>query len=341
MAISNFIPTIWSARLLHHLDNALVGRRFFNTEWEGEIRDAGDRVKINQIGRVSIFEYHANQDLHAPEQLSSVQTDMLIDFARAFNFQIDDIDAVQSKPALMDAAMQRSAQDLSETADRWLMQRLLDGVAPSNRINTTVNNADDVYVLLTRLRTMLVRANVPIAGRLVAMPPELVELVLQDDRFVNTGGNLAEATLTSGIVARAAGFGILEVNTIPGNNAIIAGHPISATMATQISKVEAYRMEKRFADGVKGLFLAGAQVTRPTGIAVATIGNIGGGGISAAAAPLAISFDTTDDTKTPDFANMTRAQLEEFANAHNIDISGASNNSARIAILQEYINQKQ
>ena len=270
MAFQNFIPTIWSARLLAHLDNILVARRFFNREWEGDIRDVGDKVKINQIGKISVFPYAKNTDMPAPQNLDGLQTELEIDFARAFNFSIDDIDNVQSKPKLMDAAMQRSAVDLGAVIETWLFQKLIDGAAASNTIaSVPITNADEVYVVLTRLRTMLVKANIPIEGRLAALPPELVELALQDDRFVKTGGTNAEGRLESGVVARAAGFNIVEVNTIPGNNHIIAGHSVSATMAEQIAKTEAYRIEKQFGDGLKGLYLGGATVTRSTGVAVA------------------------------------------------------------------------
>lgn len=40
-----------------------------------------------------------------------------------------------------------------------------------------------------------------------------------------------------------------------------------ATYAEQIIKTEAYRMEKRFADGVKGLHVYGAKVTNGNEIA--------------------------------------------------------------------------
>src|SRR5690606_39556854 len=53
---------------------------------------------------------------------------------------------------------------------------------------------------------------------------------------------------------RAAGFTILESNNVPfvsGDNPnykVIAGSPIAWSYAEQISKVEAYRPERRFAD---------------------------------------------------------------------------------------------
>src|SRR5690606_41349313 len=73
---------------------------------------------------------------------------------------------------------------------------------------------------------------------------------------------------------RAAGFTILESNNVPfvsGDNPnykVIAGSPIAWSYAEQISKVEAYRPERRFADAVKGLHLYGAKVVRPTALAV-------------------------------------------------------------------------
>jgi len=248
-----------------------VARRFFNTDWEGEIQDHGDEVKINQIGEVEIFDYVRGGTLPPPHDMEGEQTSLKIDFAKAFNFKIDDIDAAQGKPKLMDAAMQRAAVGFAEAIEQWLFGKLVDGVNTANTVNTPMNSADDVYITLTRLRTMLVKGNIPVQGRIAALPPELVELSLQDDRFVKTGSSNAEGRLQSGVVARAAGFDILEVNTIPGNDKIIAGHSISATMAEQIAKTEAYRLERGFSDGMKGLYLGGAQVTRPYGIAVATV----------------------------------------------------------------------
>jgi len=269
MGFNNFIPSVWSSLLLSHLDNALVARQFFNREWEGDISDHGDKVRINQIGKINIFPYQRGGTLPEPQELDGIQQELEIDFARAFNFKIDDIDNAQSKPKLMSSAMERSAFDLASEIEAWLFQKLIDDVAPENVISTAITDADGVYVLLTRLRTMLAVANIPVQGRLAALPPSLVELVLQDPRFVKSGGINAENRLENGIIARAAGFGILEVNTIPGNNRIIAGHSVAATMAEQISKTEAYRVEKGFSDGLKGLYLAGARVTRPKGVAIA------------------------------------------------------------------------
>ena len=63
MSIQNFIPTIWSARLLEHLDKRHVYLNLLNRDYEGEIKNFGDTVKINQIGEVTIKDYTKGGDI--------------------------------------------------------------------------------------------------------------------------------------------------------------------------------------------------------------------------------------------------------------------------------------
>ena len=117
------------------------------------------------------------------------------------------------------------------------------------------------------MRTILDKANVPTAGRWLVIPPEMYALILLDDRFVKTGGEMAEGILRTGLVAQAAGFDIyLSNNCVSANVSdkltytITGGVDAAATYAEQIVSTEAYRPEKRFADAVKGLHVYGAKV---------------------------------------------------------------------------------
>lgn len=275
MAITSFIPQLWSARLLMHLDNALVAKNFYNTDYEGEIQDYGDTVKINQIGNVSIFDYQRNTDMAAPEELTTAAQELTIDQAKAFNFQVDDVDAAQMRAPLMDSAMSRAGVALAETEDSFLFGKLAAAVATANQIGAlTIATPDDAFSMLVKLREILTKSNVPHAGRKVALSPEILSYILEDTRFTGTGGSFAEGTLLSGLVGRAMGFDVYEVNTLPeaaGAQTVIAGHQLGATFASQIVKTEAYRMEKRFADGVKGLSVYGAKVLIGTAYASANV----------------------------------------------------------------------
>lgn len=64
MAITTFIPTIWEARLLAHLDKALIYGNLCNRDYEGDISQAGDTVIINQIGDIAIKDYKRRKTSH-------------------------------------------------------------------------------------------------------------------------------------------------------------------------------------------------------------------------------------------------------------------------------------
>jgi len=72
-------------------------------------------------------------------------------------------------------------------------------------------------------------------------------------------------------VNQTASATVTNVALSGGGQLAIAGSPIAATFAAQIASVESARMEKRFADLVKGLSLFGAKVTRPAGLTVASV----------------------------------------------------------------------
>ena len=63
MAINTFFPTIWDARLLAHLDKALVYGNLVNRDYEGNITRAGDTVKINQIADITVSNYDKDTGL--------------------------------------------------------------------------------------------------------------------------------------------------------------------------------------------------------------------------------------------------------------------------------------
>ena len=58
MAISNFIPTVWSEALLQSLGKKYVGVANCNREYEGEIKEKGSSVKVCGVGSVTVFDAH-------------------------------------------------------------------------------------------------------------------------------------------------------------------------------------------------------------------------------------------------------------------------------------------
>ena len=277
MAVTNFIPELWSARLLNALDKSHVFANVVNRDYEGEIKKMGDTVHINTIGAVTIGTYTSNTDFSSgPETLATTDQTLTIDQAKYFNFQVDDIDAAQAAGDIMDKAMTRAAYGLADASDKYIAGILAGAADTSNTVSASAValTSANVYENVVKMRTILDKANVPTAGRWLVIPPEMYALILLDDRFVKTGGEMAEGILRTGLVAQAAGFDIyLSNNCVSANVSekvtytITGGVDSAATYAEQIVSTEAYRPEKRFADAVKGLHVYGAKVVDKAQIA--------------------------------------------------------------------------
>jgi N4-gp56 family major capsid protein len=277
MALDNFIPEIWSARLLENLHKSLIfGQEgVVNRDYEGEIRAFGDTVRINSIGPISVGNYIKNTDIPAPDVLDGEQEVLAIDQAKYFNFLIDDIDKAQQNPKVMDNAMAEAAYALADVADQYIASLYTDaGSAIGDDTTPIVPTAETAYETLVSASIRLDENNIPKAGRFVVVPPWFYGLLLTDDRFVKVGSAMSDQVLRNGQVGQAAGFTIYESNNIANTTGtlykIVAGSPMAITFAEQINTIEAYRPEKRFADAVKGLYLYGAKVIRPEALVVIT-----------------------------------------------------------------------
>ena len=270
MAFTNFIPEVWSARLLEHLDNVHVYSALLNRDYEGDIRAYGDTVHINQIGDIAINDY-TGEDLAAPEELDSTMMELKIDQAKYFNFQVKDIDNAQSNPKVVDAAMQRASYNINDVIDNYLAGLLLAGVKSESTITAQTLISANAYDYLVDLGVLLNEHNVPMLGRWVVIPPWFHGLLLKDERFVGNGTGYNQAILQGGWVGDAAGFRIHLSNNVPesaGSYSVIAGTNAAGSFAEQLVELEAYRLEKNFSDGLKGLHVYGAKVTQPDGLAV-------------------------------------------------------------------------
>ena len=275
MSVATFIPELWAARLMYALDKSHVAANLVNRDYEGQIRQQGDTVHINSIGAVTVNDYTRNTDIEDPEVLTTTDQTLEINQSKYFNFQIDDVDAAQAAGDMMDTAMSRAAYALNDTSDAFLLGVIAAGADSGNIIGSSTAEtltSDNVYKQTSSLPTTRAKQNAPHHGRYIVVPPEVYALLLMDDRFVKASdGGTANATLLNGEVGKVAGFTVYMSNNVPYSTdtwSIPASVPYSTTYAEQVISTEAYRMEKRFADAVKGLHVYGAKVTDGKAVAV-------------------------------------------------------------------------
>ena len=273
----DFIPTVWAARLLVALDKALIYGQpnVANRDYEGEIRKAGNTVKIASIGDVTVDDYTKDIDINDPESLTDDEQTLLINNAKYFNFYVDSVDRAQQNVNVLDEAMRRSSWKLRDYADTFLAAAMDLAVPAQNKIGSTttpkVPTKADAYEYLVDLGVLLDESDTPIDGRFVVVPAWFHGLLLKDERFVRSGTQASDRRLANGMVGEAAGFAILKSNNVPNTTGtkykIIAGHSIATAYVEQILDVQTYKPEKRFGDAVKGLHVYGAKVVRANNLA--------------------------------------------------------------------------
>ena len=277
MSVSKFRPEIWSAQLLVALRQSLVYTAFINRDYEGEIAQAGDTVRITSIGRPTISNYVPNSTVISPEQVTDSQRTLVVDQAKYFAFAVDDVDQRQARGNVIPQAMDEAAFAAANVIDLYLSS-FYTSIQTANQLGAvSVSRATPSQAydnVLVPLKVKLDQANVSVQGRSVAISPDLHGLFLRDPRFVANAANNVSSALQTGSVGMAAGFEILLSNQTPTtgtDSVVIGGNNRALTFADQISKVEAYRPQTGFADAVKGLFLYGAKVIRPDSLASALV----------------------------------------------------------------------
>jgi N4-gp56 family major capsid protein len=281
MAITRFRPEIWSANLLVALRKALVygSPMVVNKDYEGEISEYGDTVRITSISRPTISTYVPNATTIAFPELTDAQRTLTVDQAKYFAFSVDDVDARQARGNVMPQAADEAAYALADVVDQYIAS-FYTGVQSANAIGSlTVNSATtptDAYdKVLVPLKIKLDLANVPTQGRYVVVRPELHGCLLRDARFIKVNESGTDDGLRNGHVGRAAGFDIMISNNAPNTTAseyaTIAGTNQAISFAEQINKVEALRPQSSFSDAIKGLALYGAKLVRPDALATALV----------------------------------------------------------------------
>ena len=276
MPLTNFIPQLWAGSILQNLQKSHVFGQagVINRNYEGEIRDGGDRVNIPAIGAVNVINYTKNTDLGALQVMNDSTQQLLIDQQKAFNVFLDDIDAVQTNPKVRGEITREAAYALADVADTFLAAAMSAGVAAGNTIPVAaVTTPATAYERLVDLGVLLDEANVPSQDRWAIIPAWYEGMLLKDARFVASGAEAGDRRLQNGVIGRAAGFTILKSNNIPitgtptDDYAVMAGSPMAVTFAEQIVKTEAIRNPNRFGDNLRGLHVYGARVIRPTALA--------------------------------------------------------------------------
>jgi hypothetical protein len=287
MSLENFKPAIWSSKLFVRLQKNHVFATVVNRDYEGEITGYGSSVRINEIGDITVSSYAGTSITW--QTLSDAQKILLIDQKKYFAFSVDDVDAAQMHPKVMNAAMQAASYGIADTVDAYIAGKYTD----AGITNTTYMGSSAVAISVSTGNVLLTisyaarymdEGNVPTQERFMVIPPWLHQKIL----LTETGTVSASAEpkvfsddiLTSGYVGQLYGFNLLLSNNVQSSatsvSAIMALNRTAISYAGQINKVDAVKRESYFDEGIKGLYVYGAKVVRPESLACLHLTEVAG-----------------------------------------------------------------
>ena len=268
---SAFIPEIWSQKLNTMLTKNCVMLQCVNTNYEGEIKNQGDSVKIITPAAVSISTLDSNALTY--NELTPSETDLIIDQKKFFAFKINDVAQAQANQDIMEAHLQNAKKAIEEVQDSYLLGQHAN--VDSNNIvgGTTAVTLDKttIYSQFVALALKLKNADAVSNSQKpwVVINPTIESYLLQSTEFIGAH-NVADETLREGAIGRIAGMDVLvstNLTATAGKYYVLAGTNEAITFASQLSKVESLRDIDSFSDLVSGLYLYGAKTILPKSLA--------------------------------------------------------------------------
>lgn len=287
---SKFIPIVWSKKMLRNFYEMTCFTEISNTDYEGEIKNQGDKVMIRKIPTISISDYTVGGTLtyEVPEVAN---TTLDIDQAISWSFRIDDIDAVQTDLPLMDKFAADAGERMKINIDTDILEYMVGeadsdnrgttagavsgdidmgatGTNGGNAISVTKTNATDKIV---DMNNVLDEANIPSEGRWVVLPAWYVASLKKSDlKQADVTGD-STGVIRSGVVGMVDRTKIIQSNllyTATEGTAtlfyVLFGTKEATTFAMQLTKTEQLRIPDSFGTYMRGLAVYGRKVVQTT-----------------------------------------------------------------------------
>jgi len=281
----NFIPEIWSGKLLVKFYAATVLAAISNTDYEGEIKEKGDKVIIRTTPTITIRDYDKNQVLTI-ERPESDPIELEIDHAKYFNCICDDIDKHQADIKLMDDWSRDASQQMKITvdteflADAWPDAHASNAGATAGAISASFNMGEtgaprvltqaNILDALVDCGTVLDEQNVPEESRWIVIPAWMAGMIKKSD--------LKDASLTGDgtSILRNGRLGMIDRFTLYSSNLlarvtdgaftcyhVLSGQRHALSFAAQMTKMQSLVSEQTFGTLIRGLNVYGYNTLKP------------------------------------------------------------------------------
>ena len=264
--------------------SATVLAAISNTDYEGSIKDVGDKVIIRTTPDITIRRYYKNANL-IHQRPESTNVEMRVDYGEYFDFICDDIDKHQSDIKLMDDWSTDAGEQMKIAVDTRVLADVYADANAYNKGATAGKKSGDINLgvsgtplgmtkanitdVLVDCATCLTEQDVPITDRWFVAPSWFTGMLkksqLADASFTGDG----ESVLRNGRIGVIDGFTIYSSNLIASvtDGSYTAWHAMAGqrkalSFASQMTKTETLRAESTFGNIVRGLNVYGYKVLK-------------------------------------------------------------------------------
>ena len=276
--VNKLIPILFSGVARENLYARTCLSDITNTDFSGEIKNLGDRVEIPTDPNVTISNYVKGQLLDI-EYLESPAITYSVDYAKSFNFAVDDIDLKQFKiKEWVSRYGGIAARDMKNAIETHFLS-LVYADADTTNAGATAGADSNINLGVTGTPAALTSAtvtdyiadcaqcltdnNVPEEDRWMVIPSFMQTLLMKSEyKDAAAMGTDQSSMLKKRTVGTIHGFQIyvstlLTKDAGTANYHMVFGHKMATSFVSQFVKTEKYRPERAFADAMKGLNVYG------------------------------------------------------------------------------------
>lgn len=290
---ANFIPELYSKKVLANFYESTIYTECFNTDYEGEIKGQGQKVHIRKTPTINVGKYAVGGTL-SYQVPTKDSTELVIDQGIYTAFQVDDVEKAQADIEIVNMFAKDSGMRIKIETDREVMAYLAlqahadNAGATAGAISGSIDlglitgaggaidiTVDNAITKIVELNQVLDEANIPSEGRWVVLPAWYCALLKQGDlRRADVTGD-GTGVIRNGLIGQVDRTMVYMSNQLlsatDGDTEtswyVQCGTKEAATFAAQVSKTDTLKIPDSFGEYWRTLFVYGRAVVQPQALA--------------------------------------------------------------------------
>lgn len=281
----NFIPEAWAGMILIKFYDATCLTEISNSDYSGDVKSVGDVVNIRTRPTVTNSRYYKGQSLsHQHPDSDLVQ--LRVDYARYFDFEVDDIDAYQTDINILtdwaEDASENMQVDIEKTdvfSTIYADADTYNAGATAGRISGDINlgvtgtplaiTKTNILEVLVDCRTVLNENNAPRNNRWAVLPAWMCGMIMKSDLKDASLAGDGTSIMRNGRLGTIAEFTIYDSNTLYSVTDTytcyhaLVGQKKAMTFVSQMTKMQHLKTpESTFGQIIRGLNVYGFKVLK-------------------------------------------------------------------------------